>query len=478
MISVDRIYINGAFVRPHGTAEHAQINPATKVIIGRTLLGDAEDVDRAAAAARAAFPAFSRTDVAERQALLRRLHDAVQAREADLVRATMDEYGSPLKDTIARTRFAARAFLLARDTLETFAFERRIGRAVVRMEPLGVVGIITPWNANYTLLCSKLATAIAAGCTAVVKPSELSALQTNVLLECIHAAGLPAGVVNVVNGTGEVVGEAISGHPEIALISFTGSTRVGKRILQQASQTIKRVTLELGGKSANIILDDADLDRAIPLAVRIAFANSGQACVAGTRLLVPRSRLGEVRERLAREVAAVKVGDPWDEATTIGPLVSQTQFDRVQRYIHLGIDEGAKLLMGGPGHPPGLEHGHFVKPTVFENVSPDMTIAQEEIFGPVLCLLPYDTEAQAIDIANGTIYGLAAYVSGTDLSRARRVAARLVAGRVLINRAESSEPTAPFGGFKQSGLGREYGPFGLEGHLEPKAVMDDEGELP
>ncbi|AGW12646.1 putative aldehyde dehydrogenase [Megalodesulfovibrio gigas DSM 1382 = ATCC 19364] len=477
MISIDRIYINGAFVRPHGTAVHAQINPATKAVIGNTVLGDAEDVARAVAAARAAFPAFSRTSVAERQALLHRLHDAVQAREDALVKATLQEYGGPLKDTIARTRFAARAFLLASETLETFAFVRRIGKATILMEPLGVVGIITPWNANYTLLCNKLASAIAAGCTAVVKPSELSTLQTDALLECIHAAGLPAGVVNVVNGTGDEVGTAITRHPDIALISFTGSTRVGRLILQGAAETLKRVTLELGGKSANIILDDADLDKAIPLAVRIAFANSGQACVAGTRLLVPADMLPEIRRRLAQAVAAVQVGDPWDEATTIGPIVSQTQYERVQRYIHLGIDEGATLLIGGPGHPEGLEHGYFVRPTVFEHVTPDMTIAQEEIFGPVLCLMSYETEEQAIEIANGTMYGLAAYVSGTDLARARRVAARLVAGRVLINRAESNEPKAPFGGFKQSGIGREYGPFGLEGHLEPKALMDDEDEL-
>ncbi|GAB7079281.1 aldehyde dehydrogenase family protein [Megalodesulfovibrio paquesii] len=477
MTRIERIYINGDFVTPHGDAEHVQINPATKAPIARIRLGDAEDVHRAVAAAKAAFPDFSRSSVAERQALLQRLHAAVQAREHHLIQAAMVEYGAPIKDTTARARSAANNFLLAAETLDSFAFERRLGKATVLMEPLGVAGIITPWNANYTLLCSKLATAIAAGCTVVIKPSELSALQTDVLLDCFHAAGLPPGVVNVIHGTGEVVGEAITGHPDIAFISFTGSTRVGRLIHARAAATLKRLTLELGGKSANVLLDDANLDKAIPLAVRIAFANSGQACVAGSRLLVPRFRLEEIRTRLAAEVAAVVVGDPWEPATTIGPLVNQAQYDRVQGYIHLGIDEGAKLLIGGPGHPEGLEHGHFVKPTVFEQVTPKMTIAQEEIFGPVLCLMAYDSEEEAIEIANGTMYGLAAYISSTNLPRARQLALRLKAGRVLINRAESNEPRAPFGGFKQSGIGREYGPFGLEALLEPKAVMDNSGEL-
>jgi aldehyde dehydrogenase (NAD+) len=333
-----------------------------------------------------------------------------------------------------------------------------------------VVAAITPWNSNYGFICGKLATAIAAGCTIVIKPSEMSAIQTDVLMRALHEAGLPAGVFNVVNGRGEVVGAELTSHPDVAKVTFTGSTPVGRAILRAASETTKRVTLELGGKGPNIILEDADLDSAIPTVAMMGFGNSGQACVAGTRILAPRSRLTEILERLKAAVAAVKVGETTDPTVMIGPMVSQKQWDRVQGYIRLGLDEGAQLLVGGEGRPDGLERGWFVRPTVFTGVTNDMRIAREEIFGPVLCVIPYEDEAEAIAIANDTAYGLQAYVASADLAHARAVAERLESGRVVINGAPH-EPLAPFGGFKQSGIGREYGRFGLETHLETRAIL-------
>jgi aldehyde dehydrogenase (NAD+) len=318
-------------------------------------------------------------------------------------------------------------------------------------------------------ICSKLATAIAAGCTCVIKPSEFSAIQTDVLIECLHAAGLPAGVVNIVNGRGDVVGAELSANPDISKISFTGSTAVGKAIMRAAAETMKRVTLELGGKSPTIVLDDADLDTAVKIAIAAGFGNSGQACVNGTRVLIPNDRLSELSRAIRGAVEKLKVGDPHDPETNIGPLMNQKQYERVQRYIRAGIDEGAKLLIGGEGHPEGLR-GYFVKPTVFAGVTNNMTIAREEIFGPVLCVLGYRNETEAIAMANDTIYGLHAYVVSSNIERARAVASQLDAGRVAINGAPH-DPFAPFGGFKQSGIGREYGVFGLEAYLEPKAVL-------
>jgi aldehyde dehydrogenase (NAD+) len=355
-------------------------------------------------------------------------------------------------------------------TLETFDFSQTIGGAEVTLQPLGVVAAITPWNSNYGFICGKLATAIAAGCTIVVKPSEMSAIQTQVLTEALHEAGAPAGVFNIVNGRGDVVGAELSSHPDVAKVSFTGSTAVGRAILRAASETMKRVTLELGGKGPNLILEDADLESAIPTVAMMGFGNSGQACVAGTRVLAPRSRLPEILERLKATIGAIKVGETTDPAVMIGPMVSQKQWERVQGYIRLGREEGAELLIGGEGRPDGLERGWFVRPTVFTGVSNEMRIAREEIFGPVLCVIPYEDEAEAIAIANDTTYGLQAYVESTDLAHARRVAAQLECGRVVINGAPH-EPLAPFGGFKQSGIGREYGRFGLETHLEARAIL-------
>jgi len=362
-------------------------------------------------------------------------------------------------------------FLAAEKALHELPLTRSWGKTTVTMEPVGVAGLISPWNADAFFLCMKLASAVAAGCTVVMKPSELSALQTRVWLECVDEAKLPKGLCNVVAGRGEVVGAELVRNPDVAKISFTGSAAVGRSIMRDGAATMKRVTLELGGKSPNILLDDADLKKAIPNAFIIGFMNNGQACVAGTRLLVPKSRLDEVKQAIVDTIPAFPVGDPADPKTAVGPMVNQKQYERVESYIRKGIEEGAEVLVGGVGHPPGLESGYFVKPTVFVNVKNDMTIAQEEIFGPVLSVITYEDDEDAIRIANDTEYGLHAYVSGTDLHRARRVASQIQAGRVAIN-GLLDDQQAPFGGFKHSGVGREFGVYGIEAFLEPKAILE------
>lgn len=470
MKQIRTIYINGQFVEPHGSETFALINPATREPVGQVLLADEQDAQRAIASAKEAFTHFSKTTKMQRMAWLQRLHEVVSARETELIETMIEEYGGPRRTSTASIKRAADAFLRARDVLADFPLIRRAGKARVVMEPLGVVGLITPWNANCSFICNKLAMAIASGSTAVIKPSELSAMQTQLLTECLHEAGLPAGVFNIVTGRGDTVGAEITRHPDVAKISFTGSTAVGKLIARGAVDTMKRVTLELGGKSPNILLEDADFEAAVPLALAAATMNSGQACLAGTRLLVPENRLEQVKLLARKAVEAIKVGNPGDAETDIGPLVTQKQYERVQHYIRTGIAEGAELIAGGEGNPPGFERGNFVRPTVFANVTNDMTIAREEIFGPVLSILTYRTEEEAIAIANDTIYGLHAYVSSADVARAERVASQLVAGRVFIN-GLYDEPVAPFGGFKQSGIGREFGTYGLEAYLEPKAIL-------
>ncbi|WP_342361805.1 aldehyde dehydrogenase family protein [Terrarubrum flagellatum] len=467
---IDQIYIGGGFDRPHGSEEAPLFNPATEQQIGVVRLGDEEDVERAVAAAKRAFPAFSRTSKAERIDMLHRLNAAVSRRADELADAMREEYGAPQGFVKFAAPRAGSVFLDMAKTLETYEFRRRIGRAEVEMRPAGVAAAITPWNSNYGFICSKLATAVAAGATIVIKPSEMSAIQTQILTECLHDANLPAGVFNIVNGYGGVVGAALTSHRDIAKITFTGSTATGRAILQAASGAMKRVTLELGGKSPNIILDDADLDAAIPQALAAGFINSGQACIAGTRILAPADRLDEIQARLAKAIGAFKAGDPHDPEVRIGPMVSRKQWDRVQSYIRLGQEEGAKLLAGGEGRPEGVDRGWFVRPTLFSDVCNDMRIAREEIFGPVLCIIPYRDEKHAIEIANDTDYGLQAYVFSSDHKRARRVAEELEAGRVAINGA-AHEPLAPFGGFKQSGIGREFGVFGLEAFLEPRTLL-------
>jgi len=467
---IDKIYINGAFVTPHGEELFDLFNPATEQVIGRVRLADAQDACDAIVAAKRAFPVFSRSDKRERIDMLKRMHEAVAAKEDELYEAITEEYGAPVSRGRWMAQHASSVLLEAAKVLQDYAFTRRAGTAEVVMQPLGVAGLITPWNSDAGFICGKLAAALAAGCTAVIKPSEMSAIQTRTITEALHKADLPAGVFNIVTGRGETVGAQISSHPDVAKLSFTGSTAVGKMILRAGADTLKRVTLELGGKSPVIVLDDANFDDVVPLAIQAGFMNSGQACIAGTRILVPQQRLAEFNARVQEEIARVQTGDPRDPQTTVGPMVSQKQWERVQRYIRIGIDEGARLIAGGEGRPDGVDVGWFVRPTVFSDVTNDMTIAREEIFGPVLSIITYRDTEDAIAIANDTNYGLQAYVFSADAKRARAVASRIEAGRVLVNTL-AHEPAAPFGGFKQSGIGREYGTFGLEAFLEPKAVI-------
>lgn len=470
MHHIEQIYINGEFVTPHGSERFDLYNPATARVIGQVRLADAVDAERAIAAARAAFPAWAKTTKQARIAALQRMHDAVAARHDDLLEAVIEEYGAPASRSAWMASYPAQVIAQAIDALEAFEFTTVAGAAKVEMIPLGVAGLITPWNSDAGFICGKLAAALAAGCTAVIKPSEMSALQTQIVTEALHAADLPAGVFNIVTGRGDTVGETISRHPHVAKISFTGSTRTGKAILRNAAENFTRVTLELGGKSPTVVLDDADLSQAVPLAVQAGLMNSGQACVAGTRILVPQSRKAEIEQALARAIAAVQSGDPRDAATEVGPMVSEKQWQRVQGYIQKGLAEGASLLAGGEGRPEGTRDGWFVRPTLFSDVHNQMAIAREEIFGPVLCVIPYRDEAEAIAIANDTEYGLSAMVLGGDADRARRVAAQIHAGRVLVNTL-AHEPKAPFGGFKHSGVGREMGAWGISAFLEPKSLL-------
>jgi aldehyde dehydrogenase (NAD+) len=466
---VEKIYIDGQFVEPHGQEWFDLYNPSIGEVIGRVRLADAEDATMAIAAARRALPILAQSSKTQRMAWLQQLHAAMSERVDELAAATTLEYGAPSTRAIWGARFAAEAFLNAARTLEDYSFTKPVGAAEVRMESVGVAALITPWNANAGFICNKLATAIAAGCPTVIKPSEMSAIQTQIVTEALHEAKLPAGAFNIITGRGEVVGNELTGSPHIAKISFTGSTNVGKAILRASADTMKRVTLELGGKSPTIILDDAILEEAVKLAVTAGFQNSGQACIAGTRILVPEHALEDVIRIAQRAVADVKVGHLDSQDSAIGPMVSARQYERVQHYIKRGIEEGATLIAGGEGHPDGLG-GYYVKPTVFANVSNAMTIAREEIFGPVLCILTYRDEDEAVAIANDTVYGLQAYVISSDQHRAHAVATRLEAGRVIINGAPH-DPFAPFGGFKQSGIGREYGVFGLETFLEAKSIL-------
>ena len=467
MKTIDQIYVDGAFVRPHGTETMTLVDPVTELPASLVTLADEVDAQAAIAAATRAYASYRTSTLAERASYLGRLHEATLARLDELAEVMHAEYGGTLTFCRASAKRAVDSFAQTAATMHEFPFERQLGRARVMMESLGVVGIITPWNASNGFICSKLAMTLAVGSTAVIKPSELSSAQTRVLLECVHAAKLPPGLVNVVTGRGEVVGAAIVRSPDIAKITFTGSTVVGKSIARDAADTLKRVTLELGGKSPNVLLDDADLQTAIPLALQIAYMNSGQACLAGTRLLVPRTRLEEAKRLLVDAIAKVTVGSGPD--AQVGPMVSATQYARVQGYLALARREGATVLAGGEGRPAGIERGYFVRPTVLVDVTNDMRVAREEIFGPVLSVIAYADDAEAVRIANDTTYGLHAYVSGSA-ARARAVAAQIVAGRVFVN-GLYDEPLAPFGGFKQSGLGREFGVFGMEAYVEPKALI-------
>jgi len=464
-------YIDGAFVESHGRQVTEILRPTDRRLIARVTLADEEDTRRAIAAATRAFATYGHSTTQERTQILRRLHEAAAARVDDLTAAMVEEYGGVVQFAGLIVQSGVNAFLAAEQALHEIPWTRRWDKTTVTLEPVGVAGLITAWNANALFMCLKLASAAAAGCTVVIKPSELSSLQSRVLVEALHEADLPKGLLNVVTGAGSVVGAELVRNPDVAKISFTGSVAVGESIMRDSAATMKRLTLELGGKSPTILLEDATLDQAIPSALTMAFLNSGQACAAGTRLLVPKSRLDDVKRAIQEAMRNFIVGDPAEPKTAVGPMVSQKQYERVQSYIRKGLEEGAEVLVGGEGQPEGLEAGYFVKPTVFVNVTNDMTIAQEEIFGPVLSVIGYDSEDDAIRMANDSKYGLHAAVIGTDVSRARRVASQLRAGRVVINNM-TDDPQAPWGGFKFSGIGREYGRYGIEAFLETRAILE------
>ncbi|WP_131196637.1 aldehyde dehydrogenase family protein [Lichenihabitans psoromatis] len=465
-----QFYIDGAWVDPITPNPIEVIDPSTERPYTSISGGAAADVDRAVAAAQVAFETFSQTSRADRLALLRRLLDAYNARYEDIAQAVSQEMGAPIEFARGSQAYVGRAHLEATiEALEAFTFDETRGSTRVVKEPIGVVGLITPWNWPLNQIMCKVAPALAAGCTMVLKPSEIAPISGIIFAEVIDAAALPKGVFNLVNGTGPDVGQIMAGHPGIDMVSFTGSTRAGIIVAKTAADTVKRVSQELGGKSANIILPDADLESAVRKGVDACFGNSGQSCDAPTRMFVPADRETEALAFAKAAAEALRVGPPLDAGTDLGPVVSQTQYDKIQGMIEAGIAEGATLVTGGLGRPEGLDHGYYVKPTVFGHVKPDMRISREEIFGPVLSILSYTDEADAIRLANDTVYGLAAYVQGGDLAAARRVAGRLRAGLVNINYPDW-DTRAPFGGYKQSGNGREYADFGIHDFVETKGI--------
>ncbi|MBE0616076.1 MAG: aldehyde dehydrogenase family protein [Burkholderiales bacterium] len=467
----DQLYINGQWATPKGSKSIDVINASTEAVMGRIPEGTAEDVDAAVAAARAAFDAWAATPAAERAAYLQKIHEGLKARSEEIGKLIAGEVGMPVKlATMIQAGSPTATFGMYSKMLGSFAFEETVGNSLVLREPVGVVAAITPWNYPLHQIAAKVAPALAAGCTVVLKPSEVAPLNAFVLAEIIHAAGLPAGVFNLVTGYGPVVGEAMAAHPGVDMVSFTGSTRAGKRVSELASATVKRVALELGGKSAAVVLEDADLAAAIKGTINACFLNSGQTCSAHTRLLVPESQYAEAAKIAAELAKTFTVGDPFGGAAKLGPLVSETQRERVRGYIRKGIESGAELLAGGADAPEGLPKGYYVKPTIFGRVKPDATIAQEEIFGPVLSILTYKDEDEAVKIANNSPYGLGGGVWSNDEAHATRVARRMRTGQVDINGGPFNL-RAPFGGYKQSGNGRELGRFGLEEFLEYKSLQ-------
>jgi len=467
----DSLYIDGAWVPSVGSGTIEVIDSTTEDVLGTVPEGTPEDVDRAVAAAKAAFPAWSALSVGERTAYLSKVAEALGAQMDSLADLITHEVGMPkVLSQLVQVGLPLNSFATAAQVATDFTWEQEVGNSLVVREPIGVVGCITPWNYPLHQIAAKVAPALAAGCTVVVKPSEVAPLNAFVLADIMAEVGLPAGVFNLVTGFGPVVGEAIAAHKDVDMVSFTGSTRAGKRVTEVAAGTVKRVALELGGKSANVILADADLATAVPDGVGKCYLNSGQTCSALTRMLVPRDRLAEAEELARAAAESFTPGDPFDPSTRLGPLVSSAQRDRVRMYIDKGLGEGATLVTGGVETPDGLESGYFVAPTVFSNVTRDMTIAREEIFGPVLVLMPYDSEDEAVEIANDTDYGLAGGVWSGDPEHAKAVARRLRTGQVEVN-GGSFNPMAPFGGYKQSGNGREFGSFGLEEFLEVKAMQ-------
>jgi aldehyde dehydrogenase (NAD+) len=466
-----KFYIDGAWVKPLETRTLDVIDPSTEEAFTQIAIGSAADVDRAVTAARAAFDAFSRTSVAERVELLEAIGAEYDKRYEDIAEAVSQDMGAPLAFARAAQAWIGRAHLTEIvEVLRNYRFDRMRGTTRIVKEPIGVVGMITPWNWPLNQITCKVGPALAAGCTMVLKPSEVAPISAVIFAEVMHAAGVPKGVFNMVQGTGDEVGSRISSHPDIDMVSFTGSTRAGVLVAKSAADTVKRVHQELGGKSANILLPDADLAAAIPPGIATCFGNSGQSCNAPTRMLVQRAQQ-EKAIAIAREAAGTYVvGDPRSDKSNLGPVVSKVQFDKIQELIASGIVEGAALVAGGIGRPEGLTHGYYVRPTVFADVKPSMRIAREEIFGPVLSIIPYETEEDAIRIANETAYGLAAYVQSSDIEHARAVGSKMRAGTVYLNNP-AFDIGAPFGGYKQSGNGREWSEFGLDEFLETKGVV-------
>jgi aldehyde dehydrogenase (NAD+) len=465
-----KFYIDGKWVEPHSKQTLDVLNPANEEVIGTIVLGDQEDVNRAVAAAKKAFATFSKTTVAERVALLEKIMAAYQKRIPDLASTVSKEMGAPLSLANAAQAPAGLAhFAFTLNALKSFEFEKDMGRNRIVHEPIGVCALITPWNWPLNQIAAKVAPALAAGCTMVLKPTEIAPLNATLFAEVMNEAGVPPGVFNLVQGDGPGVGVALSKHPDVDMVSFTGSTRAGISVAQNAAPTVKRVTQELGGKSANIILDDADFQKVIAAGMGSCALNSGQSCNAPTRMLVPMKRMDEAAAIAKAAAQAIKVGDPSAPTTSAGPVVSKAQWDKIQGLIKKGIQEGAKLETGGEGLPEGLNHGYYVKPTVFSNVTNDMTIAREEIFGPVLSIIGYKDDDDAVRIANDTLYGLSGYVSG-NLDHARNIAKQIRAGNIHVNGA-GVDMGAPFGGYKQSGNGREFSVWGLEEFLETKAIL-------
>lgn len=464
-------YVDGRWVDASTRATVPVVNPATERTLADVAVGTAADAEAAVSAARRAFPVFAGWPVAERVALLDRIHALILERAEQFARTLTLEMGVAIAYArAAQVPLAAEHVRVAREVLAGYPLLSMQGSTAIVREPVGVCGLITPWNWPLYQVTAKVAPALAAGCTVVLKPSELSPFSALLFAQVVHDAGAPPGVFNLVNGSGPEVGAAMAAHPDVDMISITGSTRAGVQVAQTAAVTVKRVTQELGGKSPNVLLPDTDLARAVPAGVQAAMRNVGQSCSAPTRMIVPRARLAEVERLAAQAAGQFVVGDPRDPATTHGPVANRAQFERVQTMIEVGLHEGAHLVCGGTGRPAALGQGFFVRPTVFSRVDNRMRIAQEEIFGPVLCVIPYDTVDQAVAIANDVEYGLGAHVQGTDLDAARRVALRIRAGQVLINHP-AWDPFAPFGGYKRSGNGREYGRFGFEEYLETKAIL-------
>jgi aldehyde dehydrogenase (NAD+) len=466
-----QFYIDGQWVDPVVANVMDVIDPSTEVPCAQISIGTKADVDKAVAAAKAAFPSFSKTSVAERLALLKRILAIYNERYEDIAQAVSAEMGAPLSFARDAQAWAGRAHMKSTiAALESYEFSEKRGATTVVKEAIGVCALITPWNWPLNQIVCKVAPAIAAGCTVVLKPSEIAPLSGIIWAEIMEAAGTPKGVFNLVNGTGPDVGQIMAGHPDVDMVSFTGSTRAGIIVAKTAADTVKRVAQELGGKSANILLSDADFATAVTKGVEGCFGNSGQSCDAPTRMLVPLDRHDEVLAIAKVAAEGFKTGDPLSDDTNLGPVVSQLQYDKIQRLIKAGIDEGATLVAGGLGRPDGLNRGYYVRPTIFGNVKPGMTIEKEEIFGPVLAIVPYKDEADAIRIANDTVYGLAAYVQSTDIEHARSVAREMRAGSVYLN-YPNWDTHAPFGGYKQSGNGREYADFGIHDFLEIKGIV-------